>query len=219
MIIAIDGPSASGKSTTAKLVAEQLNLLYLDTGAMYRAVALYLQQRDICIDDYLALESALEQIDIRFEIIDNSNHIFLDGVDVTETIRTPEITKMSSAIAIVKIVRTKMVDLQRSLSVGHEVVLDGRDIGTVVFPDADFKFFMVASLESRSQRRYLELVAKGIETDIDTIRQDLIWRDQNDSSRSEAPLKKAHDAIEIDTTNLSVDEQVALIVKRINRVR
>ena len=215
MIIAIDGPAASGKSTTAQLVAREFGLLYIDTGAMYRAVALEVIKQSIDLDDFIALETMLENINIEFGVQSSQLSIFLNGEDVSEAIRTPEITTMSSKVATIKIIRQKMVEMQRKLSLNHDVILDGRDIGTVVFPDADFKFFLTASLETRAKRRFEELTQKGINVDLEDIKQDLVWRDMNDSSRKEAPLKKAEDSIEINTSEMTIEEQVNVIIKRI----
>jgi cytidylate kinase len=215
MIISIDGPAASGKSTTAKLIAEELDLLYLDTGAMYRAVALYLKQNEIDYEDFLALESSLDKINISFEYKNGHHNIFLNGTDVSQAIRTPEITKLSSQIAVIKCIRKKMVETQRKLAKDQNVILDGRDIGTVVFPDADIKIFLTASLEARAKRRFTESQERGIKCDIEDIKQELIWRDQNDSTREEAPLKKPEGAIEVNTTNLTINEQTKLILKYI----
>ena len=217
MIIAIDGPAASGKSTTAKLVAENMNLLYIDTGAMYRAVALYLKENNIEIDDFLSLEASLEKIDLTFKVVNNSNRIYLNKVDVSEKIRTPEITKLSSEIATIKIIRQKMVELQRALAKDNHVVLEGRDIGTVVFPDAQYKFYLQATLDARATRRFNEAKLAGQNVDFDDIKQDLIWRDLNDSQRVEAPLKKPSDAVELDTTNMSIQGQVNFILNYIRK--
>ena len=225
MIIAIDGPAASGKSTTAKLLAKRFNLLFLDTGAMYRAVAYFIVQiasksdgLDNTIQSLLNHDEAalrhLEDIQIEFE----DEKIILNGIDVSTEIRTAEITKISSVIATIKEVRHKMVSEQRRLSENQDVILDGRDIGTVVFPNADFKFFLTASLEVRAKRRYDEMVNKGINISLDDIKKDLSWRDNNDTERLEAPLKKADDAIEIDTTEMTIEEQVKIITELINIV-
>ncbi|MCL2064998.1 MAG: (d)CMP kinase [Candidatus Cloacimonetes bacterium] len=222
MIVAIDGPAASGKSTTAKLIAQEFGLLYLDTGAMYRAVALFVKNNGIDLENLHSLEAILEKIDIKFRKVEaetfdsegfkSTLSIFLNDIDVTEDIRTPEVTRMSSNVATIKIVRQKMVEQQRKLASNHDVILDGRDIGTVVFPDADFKFFLTASLEVRALRRFKEMTQKGLTLNIEEIKNDLIWRDKNDSCRSEAPLKKAEDAIEINTSEMSIEEQVRIII-------
>jgi len=217
MIIAIDGPAASGKSTTAKLLAEKMNLLYIDTGAMYRAVALYLKENNIQTDDFLSLEASLGKINLHFQVTEQANHIIMNGVNVSDKIRTPEITKMSSEIAKIKIIRQKMVEMQRALAKDHNVILEGRDIGTVVFPEAQYKFYLQATLESRATRRFNEIKKSGQEADFEEIKQDLIWRDMNDSQRVEAPLKKPADAVEIDTTNMSIEGQVNYIFNYIRR--
>jgi len=213
MIICIDGPAASGKSTTAKIVAQKLSLMYIDTGAMYRAVALYSKLNNINIECLQALESMMESMKIEFKLVDNISKIYLNGSDVTEEIRTPEITILSSKVATIKIVRQKMVEAQRILSQNNNVILDGRDIGTVVFPNAEFKFFLTASVDERALRRYKENLEKGIDSELEQIKLDLIWRDSNDTNRAEAPLKKADDAIEINTTKMTVEEQVNKILK------
>ena len=215
MIIAIDGPAASGKSTTAKRIAEQLNLLYIDTGAMYRAVALLVFEQCVEYDNLLALETLLDNMNIEIKTQNGANQFFLNGKNVTDKIRKQSITKLSSEIAKIKMVREKMVKMQRLLSQNHDVILDGRDIGTVVFPNADFKFFITASLDVRAARRFKELQEKGGNVDFEVIKQELAWRDTNDSQRAESPLCKAKDAIEIDTTHLTIEGQVKKIIKKI----
>lgn len=215
-IIAIDGPAASGKSTTAKLLAEELECLYIDTGAMYRACALYAHNHQVDLDDFFALESMLDKIDMNFKLADGIYHLFLNDQDVSDEIRTPEITKLSSKIATIACVRRRMVELQRKMSEDNNVVLDGRDIGTVVFPDADFKFYMVADLETRAKRRWQELKDKNVTADLDEIMEELAWRDINDSTREIAPLTRAFDAIEINTTNMTIEQQVKYILRKIN---
>ena len=215
MIIAMDGPAASGKSTTAKMVAEELNLLYIDTGAMYRAVALLVFEKCVEYDNILALETLLDNMNIEIKTQNGANQIYLNGKNVTDKIRKPSITKLSSEIATIKMVREKMVKMQRILSQNHDVILDGRDIGTVVFPNADFKFFLTASLDVRAARRCKEMQEKGLNADFEVIKQELAWRDTNDSQRVESPLCKAADAIEIDTTHLTIEGQVKKIIKKI----
>ncbi len=211
IIVAIDGPASSGKSTTAKQLAKKLDCIYVDSGAMYRAVALYLLQNDINFHDKTMLRKALVAINI--EIISSKhkeeNTIILNGENVTKKIREPEITNYSSTIAKDGLIRERMVELQRKLAETRSIVMDGRDIGTVVFPHADFKFFVIASIEERAKRRWLENQNKGLGSKtLDEIKQELAFRDKTDSTREIAPLKKAEDAIEIDTTNLSVQQQV-----------
>jgi cytidylate kinase len=207
-IIAIDGPAASGKSTTAKKLAKALKYIYLDTGAMYRACALCSLKRNIEISDNLKLREMMDSINLEIRYTNDANEIFLDDENVSERIREDDISKLSSKIAVIGFVREKMVHLQRKLGEQGRVILDGRDIGTVVFPKADFKFFMKADARVRAQRRWEELAAKGIEVSLDEVEKDIIWRDRNDTNRTNAPLKKADDAIEIDTSKLSIDDQV-----------
>ena len=205
MIIAIDGPAGSGKSTISKLVAKDLDLIYLDTGAMYRLVTLKALEMGI-------LDGNLEDLDKINELLDNleidirEDGFYLDGVDVSEEIRKPIVSENVSKIAAIKEVRIKMVDLQRKFSKAKNVILDGRDIGTVVFPNADLKVFLVADARERANRRYKELTEKGENVSLEEIYQNILMRDKIDSTREEAPLKKAEDAIEVDTTSKSIDE-------------
>lgn len=205
MIIAIDGPAGSGKSTISKLIAKDLDLIYLDTGAMYRLVTLKALKMGI-------LDENLENLDKINELLDNleidirEDGFYLDGVDVSEEIRKPIVSENVSKIAAIKEVRIKMVDLQRKFSKAKNVILDGRDIGTVVFPNADLKVFLVADARERANRRYKELTEKGENVSLEEIYQNILMRDKIDSTREEAPLKKAEDAIEVDTTSKSIDE-------------
>ena len=208
IIVAIDGPASSGKSTTAKLLAKKLGFVYLDTGAMYRACALYSEWKNVPLSDSEGIARLLEEIDIEIRFAPEGNIVLLCGKDVTQAIRQEHISKKASDISAFGMVREKMVDLQRRI--GHQggVVLDGRDIGTVVFPAAEMKFFMVADVEERARRRWQELVDKGQQPVYEDVLSELKERDKNDSSREIAPLKPAEDAIEIDTTSLSIEEQV-----------
>lgn len=205
MIIAIDGPAGSGKSTISKLVAKDLDLIYLDTGAMYRLVTLKALKMGI-------LDENLENLDKINELLDNleidirEDGFYLDGVDVSEEIRKPIVSENVSKIAAIKEVRIKMVDLQRAFSKEKNVILDGRDIGTVVFPNADLKVFLVADARERANRRYKELTEKGENVSLEEIYQNILMRDKIDSTREEAPLKKAEDAVEVDTTSKNIDE-------------
>ena len=210
-IIALDGPAGSGKSTIAKIISKRMNLTYLDTGAMYRMVALYVKENRI--DDYSAIETHFNNIDM--DIV--GERFFLNGRDVSEEIRTPEVTKIVSPISAIKCVREKLVKRQREISRGKSVILDGRDIGTVVFPNADLKIFLVASSEERAKRRLEEYQKKGIAQNFSDVLADIKQRDYIDMTRKESPLKKADDAIEIDTTKLSIDEVVDNILDLINR--
>ena len=205
MIIAIDGPAGSGKSTISKLVAKDLDLIYLDTGAMYRLVTLKALKMGILDRNSENLDKINELLD-NLEIDIREDGFYLDGIDVSEEIRKPTVSENVSKIAAIKEVRIKMVDLQRKFSKAKNVILDGRDIGTVVFPNADLKVFLVADARERANRRYKELTEKGENVSLDEIYQNILMRDKTDSTREEAPLKKAEDAIEVDTTSKSIDE-------------
>lgn len=216
-IIAIDGPASSGKSTTAKELAKHLHYVYLDTGAMYRACGLKAHRLGIALDDIPALTKMMAEIDVQIKYSLPNNKVLLDGEDVSQAIRQPQVGKLASDISAIGIVRQGMTALQRKLGQNKGIVMDGRDIGTVVFPNADFKFFMVADLEERAQRRYLEEKAKGSEKSFAEVKAELESRDYNDSHRAIAPLKQAEDAILIDSTNLSIQEQVAQIMAYIRK--
>ena len=216
MIIAIDGPAGSGKSTTAKKVAAQLNLMHLDTGAMYRAVALYILNQDMAksdIHDHGFIAQILDKIEIEFS--NETNKIFLNGKDVSAEIRENRVSEFVSEVSAISFVRERMVFLQREIAAGSNVVLEGRDIGTRVFPNADVKVYLSADVNERGQRRFKELVKRGEEITLDEVIQDIELRDLKDSSREHSPLEKAKDAIEIDTTKLSIDAQVNEIVSLI----
>lgn len=208
LIIAIDGPAASGKSTTAQQLAKKLGYVYLDTGAMYRACALAALNAKISHDDTAGIDMMLQKIDIRIEYSLEGNKVLLDNIDVTKRIREEDMSRLASDISTLKAVREKMVALQRRMGESGGVVMDGRDIGTVVFPKADLKFFMIASAEARAHRRCEELKVKGKNADYQTVLNEMIERDKQDSTRALAPLKPAEDAIEIDTTSLTIEQQV-----------
>jgi len=208
LIIAIDGPAASGKSTTAQRLALRLGYIYLDTGAMYRACALQAQISGVSLEDEDAVAAMLKDIDVRIETSGEKNVILLGGKDVSEDIRANAISKLSSNISALPAVRYRMVELQRQMGAKGGVILDGRDIGTFVFPDADIKFFLTASPEIRARRRWLELQKKGINKEYDEVLRELEERDRNDAGRALAPLSIAEDAIVIDTGDMSVEEQV-----------
>lgn len=211
--IAIDGPSGSGKSTIARSVSKTLGVIYLDTGAMYRAVALKAIREGINTLDAEKVARLVEKINIEIKYINQEQFVFLDGQEVNSFIRTPEVSIGASNVAVVPKVRLKMVDLQREIAKNNSVVMDGRDIGTCVLPDASLKIFLVASVEERSRRRYMELVDKcGESLTFEQVRSDLEQRDANDSGRAIAPLAKADDAIEIDTTGLTIGEVVDKIL-------
>ncbi len=211
MIIAIDGPAASGKSTTAKLLANRLGYVYLDSGAMYRACALAALQAGVAHEDTDNLDKLLESIDIRIQYSPQGNKVLLNDIDVTKRIREEDISRLSSDISTLGPVREKMVALQRKMGEEGGVIMDGRDIGTVVFPHADLKFFMIATAEERARRRCEELRQKGIEADYEVVLAELKQRDLQDSTRALAPLKPAEDSIQIDTTDLSIEQQVDLL--------
>jgi len=207
MIIAIDGPAGSGKSTTAKLLADKLKFIYLDTGAMYRAVTLYFLTNAIDIKDLSNIKKSLIKMDLRIIFSNSIFRVLLDNKDVTNDIRSQKINDSVSDVSKIIHVRERMVEIQRSFSKGEDIVVEGRDIGSHVFPDADFKFFLVADILARAKRRLNEMTDKQLITLEDLILK-LKKRDQIDSSRAISPLMKADDALKIDTTSLTVNEQV-----------
>lgn len=206
LVIAIDGPSGAGKSTVAHLLAERLGYLQIDTGAMYRAVAYLLHQAGIDANDLAAVEHFCSTVDIRLDRSDGFQRVFANGQEVTSQIRTPEMSLMTSRISALRPVREAMMLAQRKLGAQGGVVLEGRDIGTVVFPDADLKFFLSASAEERGKRRYMELVAKGEQVTLENTITAVAQRDQQDSERDLAPLRMAEDAIAIDSSGRTVEE-------------
>jgi len=214
MIIAIDGPSASGKSTTAKGVAEKLGITHLDTGAMYRTVTWGLKKAAIYPSDDEKVRDFLKNLEIYF---DASNHIWLNGEDVSVEIRTGDISSRVSAVSAIPEVREKMVKIQRQIAGKKDCVLEGRDIGTVVFPDAEYKFFLVADTEIRAKRRLLDLERIGETSTLAELMDDIERRDAVDSSRDHSPLLQAEDAIPIDTSHLTINEQINKIVNLINQ--
>ncbi len=214
--IAIDGPAASGKSTTARMVAKKLNYLYIDTGAMYRAITLAALESKTEINDEPALVLLAGNASIELQVKRDGVKTILNGVDVSDDIRLPKVTKVISVISAHKKLRRKMVEKQRFLARHGGVVMEGRDIGTHVLPDAEIKVFMVAGLKERALRRHIELKKKGIEISREEIEADIQRRDDLDSSRAIAPLKPAKDAVHIDTSLLSIDEQVALVLKLVD---
>ena len=206
LVIAIDGPSGAGKSTVAHLLAECLGYLQIDTGAMYRAVAYLMNQVGITAEDKDAVELLCSDIDIRLDRSDGFQRVFANGQEVTGQIRTPEMSLMTSRISALRPVRETMMLAQRRMGAQGGVVLEGRDIGTVVFPDADVKFFLSASAEERGKRRFMELVAKGEQVTLESTIEAVALRDQQDSQRDLAPLRMAGDAIAIDSSGRSIDE-------------
>ena len=213
MIVAIDGTAGSGKSTTAKGVAEKLGFLYLDTGAMYRAATAAVLSASIDSDDESAVSDCVETIEIDFD--ESGRLIFLNGMDVSQTIRGREVTQNVSAVSAYPRVRKRMVAMQREIAGYRDFVVEGRDIGTVVFPNADFKFFIVASIEERAKRRQKDLAGLGIEQTVNDIVKNLKRRDALDSSREVSPLTKSEDAVEVDTTSMTIEQQIDLIVTHV----
>ena len=214
--VAIDGPAGAGKSTAAKQLSAMLGAIYLDTGAMYRTVALAAIKRGIDTKDRENLEKMLEDIKIEIIFGKNGQEIFLDDENVNDQIRTPEVSMGASNVAVFPPVRLRMVEMQRKIASKSTVVMDGRDIGTYVLKDAKYKFFLVATVDIRAERRFKEVKAKGMEADLESIKKDIQFRDNNDSTRKMAPLRQAEDAIRIDTTNQSIQEMVDEMAGYIN---
>ena len=217
-IIAIDGHSSCGKSTLAKQLAEFFDFLYVDTGAMYRCITLLLQENEIPLDDEDQIKTLLHNTKIYFKKIDQKQHTFINGRDVTEEIRNPKVSDLVSEVAAISSIRKMMVEQQRIYGDESSIVMDGRDIGTVVFPQADLKIFLTASPEIRAERRHKELLDKGIEISLDAVSENLRKRDHIDSNREDSPLKKAEDAVVVDNSNLDRDEQFLQIKGLIEEV-
>jgi len=212
LIVAIDGPSGAGKSTISKLLAKRLGYINIDTGAMYRSVALAVRRAGIRLDDRSALQRLLADIRIEFRHTAAGDLVLLDGEDVSAEIRTPEVSQLTPSVAAVPAVRQAMVDRQREMGARGGVVLEGRDIGSVVFPQAEVKFFMDASAEERGRRRFEELKAKGIEVDLQQTIRDVEARDLADSRREHSPLVKTADAVVVDTDGRNVDQVLAIML-------
>lgn len=204
--IAIDGPAGAGKSTIAKRVAKERGCIYVDTGAMYRAMALFFLREGVSKDDEATISSKVDSIDVKLEYVDGAQKIILNGEDVSGLIRTEDVGNMASAVSVYGPVRAKLVALQQQLAATTSVVMDGRDIGTVVLPNANLKVYLTASVETRAKRRFLELEAKGIHEDIEVIKADIADRDHRDMTRTISPLKQAEDAILIDSSDMNIDE-------------
>ena len=215
--IALDGPSGSGKSTIAKRLSSKLNILYLDTGAMYRATALKAISLGVDTLDEKKVSEFINDIDLEIKYINGTQHTFLDGEDVSERIREPHVSMAASNISSLKCVRLKMVDMQRKIAGEMSCVLDGRDIGSYVLPNADFKFYITASVEVRADRRFKELMLKGHKVDFEQLKQEIEQRDYNDKTRDFAPLTKAVDAIEIDTSFMNVEQVISKVISHIER--
>lgn len=209
--IAIDGPAGAGKSTVAKMLAKKMNFIYVDTGAMYRAIALYLIRKNIPADNSDSILEVLDDIDIKIEYNNNEQQVFLNGENVNELIRTEEVSKKTSDYSKNSFIREKLVSLQRKMAETSDVVMDGRDIGTCVLPNANIKIFLTASARKRAIRRYEEHLQKGIECTLEEIEKDIIARDNQDMTRDISPLKQAEDAILVDTSDMTIDEVVMTI--------
>ena len=212
MIVAIDGPAASGKSTTAKMVAKKLEMTYLDTGAMYRAVTLALLRSNTDLDDYDSVCQVVDELELDIYDKGSKTIVKLDGEDVSEAIRSMPVTENVSAVSAMKYVRQTMVEIQRNIGKKTNCVVEGRDIGTVVFPDAELKIFMVADVNMRAERRFKDMREMGENRSFQEVLADLKRRDEKDSTRAYSPLQKADEAIEIDTSMLSIDQQVRKII-------
>lgn len=214
--VAIDGPSAAGKSTIAKMVAEKENFIYIDTGAMYRCVAYYCLTQKIDLNDEKAVEQAIEHIQIR---LTPDNKVYLNDEDVSNQIRQDQVSLGASCVSKYQAVRSFLVDEQRKMAKAGNVILDGRDIGTVVLPNADLKIYQIASVETRAKRRYLENLERGLDADLETIKKEIEERDYQDTHREISPLKKAEDAIELDTSSLTLEEVVEQVLTLIQKAK
>ncbi|MGH0430011.1 (d)CMP kinase [Bacillus mycoides] len=210
--IAIDGPAAAGKSTVAKVVAKKLSYVYIDTGAMYRTITYAALEQKVDIENEEKLMEVVKNVNIEFQQGENTQLVFLNGQDVSEVIRTPDVTNRVSIVAKHRLVREEMVRRQQELAEKGGVVMDGRDIGTHVLPDAEVKIFMLASVEERAERRHLENMNKGFDSNLEQLKEEIARRDKLDSEREVSPLKKADDALELDTTSLSIEEVVQKIM-------
>jgi cytidylate kinase len=214
--IAIDGPAGSGKSTIAKMISKNLGIIYVDTGAMYRAIALYFVRENINLLDTSYIISNLHFVNVTLKYIDSKQYVFLNDEDVSDKIRTVEVSNAVSDVAKIPEVRTKLVSIQRNLANNNSIVMDGRDIGTNVLPNATLKIFLIADIDERVKRRSIDFLNSGETIDIKQIKADMLKRDYQDSHREASPLKKANDAIEIDTTALTIEEVCKKILSHLN---
>ena len=212
MNIAIDGPAGAGKSTIAKRVAKEMGYIYVDTGAMYRSLALYFIRLGIDKGDEARISEAVKGADVTIKYVNGEQQVLLNDENVTGLIRTEEVGNMASASSVYSSVRSKLLDLQRNLAASNDVIMDGRDIGTCVLPNAQVKVFLTASVDTRADRRYKELVEKGENPDLDKIKKDIEERDYRDSHRENAPLRQADDATLVDSSNMSIEEVVDAII-------
>ncbi len=216
MNIAIDGPAGAGKSTIAKLVAKEKGYIYVDTGAMYRSIALYMIRNNVNIEDDAAIKNACDEISIDISYEAGSQQVYLNGENVSVEIRQEQVGNMASKVAAKPVVREKLLQLQRDLAAANNVVMDGRDIGTFVLPNANLKIYLTASVEARANRRYKELVEKGGNPDLEQIKADIEQRDYQDMNRDIAPLKQADDAVYLDSSNMDINQVVQCIIDKIN---
>ena len=214
--VAIDGPAGAGKSSVAKAIAKEMSYIYVDTGAMYRAIGLFLLNKGADIEDPKACESFLPEIEIRIGYEDGAQHIFLNGEDVSAKIRTEEVSNAASVTSQYPAIREKLLDLQHEMANRYDVVMDGRDIGTVILPNADLKIFLTASVRVRAERRMKENLEKGIACTLEEIEKDIAERDYRDSHRETSPLKQAEDAILVDTSDMSIEQVISTITGLIN---
>ncbi|MBR0349279.1 MAG: (d)CMP kinase [Clostridia bacterium] len=210
--IAIDGPAGAGKSSIAKLVSKELGYIYVDTGALYRTVGLYSIRKGIDTKDAEAVTATLKDIEVKLGFVDGAQHVFLNGEDVSDAIRTPEASMGASNVSAIPAVRTFLFDLQRDIAKNNNCIMDGRDIGTVVLPDAQIKLFLTASPEARAERRYKELIEKGEKVEFQDVLDDINKRDYQDSHREIAPLKQAEDALLVDNSGCNLEEGTALVI-------
>ena len=210
--VAIDGPAGAGKSTIAKRVAKERDFIYIDTGAIFRAMAIHFLRCGIAADDHEKISNAVKDVSVTISYVNGEQQVFLNGENVTGQLRTEEVGNMASASSVVGDVRKKLLELQRNLAASANVVMDGRDIGTVVLPNADVKVYLTASVEVRAQRRYKELIEKGQTADLEKIKKDIEERDYRDMNREIAPLRQAEDAVLVDSSDMTIDESVQAIL-------
>ncbi len=215
--IAIDGPSGAGKSTIAKAVAKKKGYIYVDTGALYRSIGLWVCRQGIAKEDKDGIVGELKNISLELKYVDGVQRVYLCGEDVSDDIRTPEISMYASAVSAIQQVRDFLLELQRDMAKKHDVIMDGRDIGTVILPNATLKIFMTASIEGRAKRRYKELCEKGMDVSYEDVLSDMKQRDENDSSREIAPAVPAEDAVFFDNTEYGIEECVDRIIEMIDR--
>ncbi len=211
--IAIDGPAGAGKSTIARVLAKELGFIYVDTGALYRTIGHYMLSHGIATDDTDAIVAALDGLTVSVEYVDGEQHVFANGEDVNAYIRTPEVSMAASAVSAIPAVRTFLLQVQRDMAATRSVVMDGRDIGTTILPDARIKIFLTASPEARAQRRYAELCEKGVSTTYDEVLADMVKRDYDDTHRAASPLRQAADAVLVDTSDDTLDEAIARMMQ------